>query len=49
MPTPSNYNETIFRLFVIIKIVIFKQSESLTNNTPKSSEQLASKSTSSLI
>jgi hypothetical protein len=36
MPTPSNYNETIFRLFVIIKIVIFKQSESLTNNTPKS-------------
>ena len=26
MPTPVNYNETIFRLFIIIKIVIFKQS-----------------------
>ena len=33
MPTPNNYNETIFRLFIIIKLVIFKQSYAMTNNS----------------
>ena len=44
MPTPNNYNETVFRLFIIIKIVIFKQSESLTNNITKSEEHINSRS-----
>ncbi len=38
MPTPNSYNEIIFRLFIIIKIIIFKQCESLTNNAVSSSK-----------
>lgn len=33
MPTPCNYNETVFRLFIIIKMVIFRQSQAMTNNS----------------